>query len=96
MEKKPKSKSDVLFEKATEESINEFRELISTYDGYTDLRAYILKLLDRMMLESNDPDETKEAMTELTATIIMCGMAKGVSVNDFFKNLLWPRGGERR
>lgn len=91
-----KLKSDDLFEKATEESINEFRDLISTYDGYTDLREYILKLLDKMMLESNNPDEVKETMTELTATIIMCGMAKGISINEFFKNLLWPKGGEKR
>ena len=83
-----KLKSDDLFEKATEESINEFRELIGTYDGYTDLRAYILKLLDKMMLESNNSEEAKETMTELTGTIIMCGMTRGIGINEIFRNLL--------
>lgn len=86
-----------MYTKATEESINELRELISTYEGYGDLRNYILKTLDRMMIESSSKDEAIDAMVELEATIIMCGMAKGIDVEKFFKQLLYgQKGGERR
>lgn len=85
-----------MYTKATEESINELRELISTYEGYGDLRNYILKTLDRMMIESSSKDEAIDAMVELEATIIMCGMAKGINVKKFFKQLLYgQKGGDK-